>query len=148
VELHNLVSNFHNLRPNLIEIQIAGDKAAFLEYGCVHDKAAFKDKAAFMEYGVTDVEPETDAGQGCREFVTIGDEKARRAELAAEETEEAEKARLAEMAEKEAEEAEERRRVEPGKRDGCMGWAGKLQLLHPSYVIRHSVGELVSGLVG
>jgi hypothetical protein len=35
-------------------------------------------------------------------------EKARRAELAAEETEEAEKARLAEMAEKEAEEAEKR----------------------------------------
>jgi hypothetical protein len=117
----------------LIEIQIAGDKAAFLEYGCVHDKAAFKDKAAFMEYGVTDVEPETDAGRGCREFVTIGKrrrdvqnwvrdhrkekarrardhrkEKARRAELAAEETEEPEKARLAEMAEEEAEEAEKR----------------------------------------
>jgi hypothetical protein len=28
---------------------------------------------AFMEYGGTNVEPETDAGQGCKRFVTIMD---------------------------------------------------------------------------
>jgi hypothetical protein len=84
--------------------------------------------------------------------------------MAAKEAEEAEKARLAEMAEKEAEEAEKARLAEMAAQEEERGetalddshWIscaereaeGRTRTPASILCVRHSVGELVSGLVG